>query len=210
MSNIIMDRTNTPTNLWYLCLEYVVYVLNHLATKSLKWRTPIEAATGDTPDISNLLQFHWYESVYYYDPSSPYPLPKEKVGRFLGVAENVGDTLTYKILTSDTQEVIYRSVVRPIDAENANLRADEQSLPPRSQPSILSESDFVADVNYPEIDPEQLIGYTFVVERPSGNYRAEVVQQIEDNHDKFIVKVGDSGREEILHYNDLISEIEKA
>ena len=65
-------------------------------------------------------------------------------------------------------------------------------------------------LDHPEIDPEQLIGYTFVVERPSGNYRAEVVQQIEDNHDKFIVKVGDSGREKILHYNDLISEIEKA
>ena len=57
-SNLLMNRTNTPENLWFLCASYVAYLLNHLAMKSLNWRTPIEVATGETPDISNLMQFH--------------------------------------------------------------------------------------------------------------------------------------------------------
>ena len=80
MSNIIIDRTNTPIFLWFLSLQYVVYLLNHLAVKSFHWWTPIEVSTGNTPDISNLLQFHWYQPVLYLDPSSSYPTSKEKPG----------------------------------------------------------------------------------------------------------------------------------
>ena len=64
-TNVMMDRTGTPTDLWYLCMKYVVYLLNHLAVRKLDWRTSIEVTTGETPDMSNLLQFHWYEKVYY-------------------------------------------------------------------------------------------------------------------------------------------------
>ena len=81
-----MDRTKTPGDLWYLATEYSAYLLNHLAMKPLDWKTPIEVATGNTPDISNLLQFHWYQKVYYYDPSASFPASKEKIGRFVGVA----------------------------------------------------------------------------------------------------------------------------
>ena len=37
----------------------------------------------------------------------------EKSGRWMGVAHNVGDALTYKILTDDTKKIIFRSAVRP-------------------------------------------------------------------------------------------------
>ena len=216
LSNTIMDRTNTPNELWYLALEYVVYLLNHLAMEGLKWRTPIEVATGETPDISNLLQFHWYERVYYYDPSNPYPNPKEKAGRFVGIAENVGDTLTYKIITDDTQQIIYRSVVRSAnDNKNPNLRADaivveDVDEEEERKQVIFSESDVRDNVVYPEVDPQELIGFRFVHEREDGNYRVEVVEQLEEQTDKYLVKVGGSGREEILHYNDIIREWEKA
>jgi transposase InsO family protein len=54
MTNMILDRTGAPTDLWWLCLVYVVYLLNHLSHEQLDWRTPIEVATGVTPDISSL------------------------------------------------------------------------------------------------------------------------------------------------------------
>ena len=60
-------------------MSFVIYLLNHLAVKRLDWRTPIEVATGETPDISNLIQFHWYERVYYYDPLASFPESKEKM-----------------------------------------------------------------------------------------------------------------------------------
>ena len=211
MSNIMMDRTNTPADLWYLSVEYSAYLLNHLANETLDWRTPIEVATGETPDISNLLQFHWYQKVYYYDPKSSYPKPKEKLGYFVGIAENVGDTLTYKILTDDTREVIFRSVVRAAETKDSNLRAEnveEEEYELKDQ-NIFSESDVRDDVHYPEIDIEQLIGFTFVKQDGKEQYRAEVIKHLEELEDKYIVKVGDSGREEIMHYNDLVEEYVK-
>ena len=60
----------------------------------------------------------------------------------MGVAENVGDTLTYKVLTSDTRQVIFRSVVRPADAE-WNLRAESDTS---QNQYIFSESDVRNDV----------------------------------------------------------------
>ena len=72
-----------------------MYVLNHLVVRKINWRTPIEMATGETPDISNLLQFHWYEKVYYYDPIALFPESKERLGIFIEIAENAGDTLIY-------------------------------------------------------------------------------------------------------------------
>ena len=41
----------------------------------------------------------------------------------MGFAPNVGDILTFKILTDDTRTVIYRSIVRPADVkQTANKR----------------------------------------------------------------------------------------
>jgi hypothetical protein len=57
MVNSIMDRTGSPNNLWVQCSLYAVYILNHLASKDLQWRTPIEACFGITPEISALLLF---------------------------------------------------------------------------------------------------------------------------------------------------------
>ena len=149
LSNTLMDRTGTPSYLWFLATEYSVYLLNHLASKPLKWKTPIEVATDETPDISNLLQLHLYQKVYYYDPKSSFPNSKEKLGRFVGIAENVGDMLTYRIQTENHQ-VISRSVVRPAVNENINLRAehfdnhDEYEL--HNDQNIYNKSDVREDV----------------------------------------------------------------
>ena len=127
-SNAFIDRTDTPEFLWYPCMLYGVYLLNHIAVKGLDWRTPIEVTTGENPDISNLIQFQWYEKVHYHGPVASFPDSKEKLGRFVGIAENVGDTLTYKILTEDTNQVICRLVV--FSAEKAlkfrNQRAERE------------------------------------------------------------------------------------
>ena len=57
MNDAVMDRTGTPAKYWLLCLVYVVMMLNHLATQSLDWKTPIEKATGQKADISSYLAF---------------------------------------------------------------------------------------------------------------------------------------------------------
>ena len=93
-----MDRTGTPPELWFLCMCYVAYVLNHVSDPSLNHRQPIFAATGRTGDISALLSFKWMEPVYYKieDLSFPSESP-EGSGYWVGIAEDVGHAMTYKI-----------------------------------------------------------------------------------------------------------------
>ena len=89
---------------------YICFVLNHTAVGSLHWRTPIEKLTGSTPDISSLLCFSFWEPVYYkLDDSDSSSKSTEKLGRFVGISENVGHALTFKILTDETKKIIHRS-----------------------------------------------------------------------------------------------------
>ena len=73
--------------------------MNHLATAQLSYCTPMEVLTGQTPDISPMLSFYFWEPVYYLNPSDDsYPsATKEKLGHFVGIAESVGDAMTYGI-----------------------------------------------------------------------------------------------------------------
>ena len=78
---------------------YCVFLLNRLAAASLLgWRTPIEVAFEVTPDISMLL-------IFTDDPA--FPGSKEKHRHFVAFSESIGDALTFKILTDDTQEIIH-------------------------------------------------------------------------------------------------------
>jgi hypothetical protein len=61
--------------------------------------------------------FYWFEPVLpvlYLDPVAKFPetTEKEKPGFFVVFADNVGDSLTFKILTNDLSGVLHRSVVR--------------------------------------------------------------------------------------------------
>ena len=120
MTNIVMDREAVPKQYWLLAMLYCVFILNMLAHSGLDWKTPHEVAFGETPDISPLLCFHFFEPALHRDPHDPaFPDSKEKPGRFIGFAPNKGDALTFQILTDDTQEVTTRSVVRPAN-DDAN------------------------------------------------------------------------------------------
>ena len=88
--------------------------------------TPKQKSGGDTPDLLPL-QFKFYEQLLYADPESKFPNPVEKLGHFLGIAENVGDTMTYWVLTT-RNTMIARSVVRPIEATRPNQRGQMPCL----------------------------------------------------------------------------------
>ena len=107
----LMNRVGAPDKLWYQCSQYLAQVHNITAKESLKWKTPVEKRHGHTPDISAYLMFEFYEKVYYLDNEEKYPHTKEKKGRFLGVADSVGDALTFTVLTEESK-ILTRSVVR--------------------------------------------------------------------------------------------------
>ena len=112
-----MNTSGCTACCWLLCLQYICVVLNHLASPTLQGICPVQALEGTTPDISFLLHFSFYEPVYdRIDSSEPdlnFPSSSnEKKGYWVGFADNQGDSLTWRILTEDTQKIIIRSGVR--------------------------------------------------------------------------------------------------
>ena len=126
-TNTVMNTSGCPACCWLLCLQYICVVLNHLASPTLQGICPVQALEGSTPDISFLLHFSFYEPVYYrIDSSEPdlnFPSSSnEKKGYWVGFADNQGDSLTWRILTEDTQKIIIRSGVTSALRTTTNQR----------------------------------------------------------------------------------------
>ena len=76
----------------------------------LKGRTPLERITGDTVDISEYLDFGFYDWCWYHENPG---LGPTKLGRWLGVAHKVGGLMSYWVLTSNCT-VITRTTVQRV------------------------------------------------------------------------------------------------
>ena len=227
--NILMDRSGSPAPYWLLCTKYVVYILNRLSLPSLNNRTPLEAATGQQPDISAMLAFHWFQPVYFHNPNTPFPsTTHERSGRIVGFAEHQGDALTFLILDDETLQVIARSELRPVTDTSVNLRTpnlgisnqDKGELAPTK--AIMSSTDVAGldieptRLKLPKFSPDELLGQTFIKQDDDGNnYRTKVVKRILDrdseNHQniKFLVEIGEGKYEEILTYNEISNMIDE-
>ena len=105
-TNNLLNFSGAPPDTWLLALEYICFVQNHTAVDSLKGRMPMEWLLGYTPDITVLLQFHFWEPMYYamYDEKFPSD-STECLGRFVGISEHVGNAMTFKVLMKDSQVI---------------------------------------------------------------------------------------------------------
>eukprot|EP00934_Nitzschia_sp_Nitz4_P000191 Nitzschia sp. Nitz4//scaffold667_size1867//111//1830//NITZ4_009309-RA/size1867-snap-gene-0.2-mRNA-1//1//CDS//3329556305//191//frame0 len=119
---ILFARTGAIPRVWTYGIRYLCEVHNALSQEQLRYGIPLTIRYGETVDISPLLCFRFYEKVYYGDPLSKFPDPREKPGYWLGPTESCGDALTYSVLTDDTQRVVVRSVVRPFSIPKVNKR----------------------------------------------------------------------------------------
>ena len=130
----LMRITGCPLQFWCFALEYVCLLRSVLARRSLNWSTPHETHWGDRPDIS-VFRFTFWEPIWYYQPRQSFPQSKMLKGRFLGIAQNIGDAFCFLILTqpeSDetnvSPQVIARSVIRRRflrDPEHVLVGADQ-------------------------------------------------------------------------------------
>ena len=215
--NTLMNYTGAPACTWLLALLYVCYVLNRTACEAINFAAPLAIATGQTPDISVLFQFKFWEKVCYATddklssgkkPSFPSD-PGEKSGRFVGFAETVGDVFTYKILTDDTQKIIFRSEIRSAEPGNdQNLRippAPDEGEPTSklSSPKETGEQEFLKSPNRFSFDdhgvyidgngeplgsafktftPEELLhrSYLTPIDEKGQRFRARILEKVFD------------------------------
>jgi hypothetical protein len=170
--------------------------------------TPLRQAYGTDNDISPMLYFSFYKLVYYLVDETTFPSKsKELCRQWVGVSENVGHFMTYKILTDDTRRIIHRSNIRSTaDANARNLCLDLlNDKPPeviwslrKASPALDHGEDFSlhsmepTDEN-PEcpstgdntviVNPQGLLGHTFLMDTQEDGQRfhAHIVECISDH-----------------------------
>ena len=152
-----MRSTVTPIRLWDYCWEYTssIYFLtasNHILLDGV---TPHKKVMGCTPDISEYIDYTWYQWVWYYEPKSDH---RQEIGRWLGPAHSCGQGLAYHILT-EKGKVVTRSTVSNIVNETDEVKKLKSEFT-RSMESYIgnnskSTEDFCEDFN--QEDPYCLI-----------------------------------------------------
>jgi Reverse transcriptase (RNA-dependent DNA polymerase) len=113
----IMLDTNCPQCFWDLCLQYTATVRSHtaLSIRELEGEVPHTVLTGDTPDISHIAEFGWYDWCWFISPEDV-TLLRKSLGRYLGPSTDVGDALCSRVLT-DKGTIVNRTSVFPLSDE---------------------------------------------------------------------------------------------
>jgi len=66
----LMDRKRVPETLWDFGITYTTDIRQMIAPPTLDNRSAYEILTGNTPDISDFLDFEFYQWVKYYEPAA--------------------------------------------------------------------------------------------------------------------------------------------
>ena len=114
----IMLKKKVPARLWDYGFTWVCEIENVSAnlSKYAEGRTPIEIITGDTPDISEYLDFEFYDWVLFRSNAG---LGEVELGRWLGVSHRVGRMMSYWLLPPSGIPISATTVQRLTNAERA-------------------------------------------------------------------------------------------
>ena len=110
----LLDRLGAPDAPWFHTAQYLAGVHSMLSNPNLPDKmTPKQYHTGITPNISPWLQFTFWQPILFFENENSWPSSKERCGYWPGVAENIGDFLTYWIFDDQSKKVVARRVVQP-------------------------------------------------------------------------------------------------
>lgn len=168
-----IQKYDIPMRLWDFVLDYTIEIMNVTVNSSRysNKRTPLEIITGITPDISEYLDFHIYDWVFFRANAG---LGPRQIGRWLGVSHRRGPLMTYWILTENAQVISCDSVQRVTNAERESDVVKQQmvtysdSIRPRLQ---------AAAGNIPAIQPNELL---FDLENETEEFLMEFNRVIDD------------------------------
>ena len=78
-----MNNLACPERLWDYCAELQAKIRCHKAhdTPTLNFQVPKNVVTVNTADISELVEFGWYQWIYYRDATTYFPLSEEELGK---------------------------------------------------------------------------------------------------------------------------------
>jgi len=147
LSSKILNDSDAPDSFWCYAIQLAKTIKNFTASRALKWRTPYEQTLAETPDILVLYQFKLYVKITYTMSGINFPASKNLPGRYLGVAWDTGDMLTYLVkpegITYKTNKHIElaHSAVHKDNGSNKRVNKMRKPSPPIERvDSIWSDS----------------------------------------------------------------------
>ena len=112
-----MLKRKVPSRLWDYGLVYETNILNRIP-RGQQQRTGIEMVTGETPDISEWIDFEFYDRVWYYGQKKiEIDGSGRRLARWLGVAHRIGSDLCYWLLL-ESGKIIARTTVQHVVRDN--------------------------------------------------------------------------------------------
>ena len=96
-------RNQVPHCVWDYLLQYECDIINR-TVRGNDERTPYERITGETPDISEYVDFGFYNWVWFWD--TPGDTTNPHVGRWLGISHRIGSEMCYYVLKSKNVVVV--------------------------------------------------------------------------------------------------------
>jgi hypothetical protein len=112
-----MIERQVPKRLWDYGLTYMAEILS-ITARASTGRPGMEEISGNTIDISEWLDFEFYDLVWYWDEAKMDLNEDQRLlGRWIGIAHRVGSDMTYWILTKACR-VIARSTVQHVTTED--------------------------------------------------------------------------------------------
>ena len=118
----MLRQTRASKCLWDYAAIYVSEVRSCTAHQlyKLHGRTPYEIVAGDTPYITEWLEYDFYQPVWFHSPAA-FPVEKQLLGRWLGVVHGVGQALCYWILPVSGVPIA-RSTVQSISKDDLTTK----------------------------------------------------------------------------------------
>ena len=126
-TNRTMDRSGAPPAAWFLCLVHIYFCLNHCIDQNLGdgTKSPLMMANFVQNNISPLILFFFLQPVYYLLDANEQSKSLEMRSRWIGVDENIGTKMCWKLVDDNSGEKVYRSTIcSAIEPGTANLQVD--------------------------------------------------------------------------------------
>ena len=116
----VMTKSAVPKRLWDYGLRWVVEIMQRTASDAgdLRGRTSLENVMGETPEISEYVDFGFYDYCWYRENAG---MGETKLERWLGVSHKTGSLMSFWVLTDKCRVVSRTSVQRMTELERNKM-----------------------------------------------------------------------------------------
>ena len=186
----VMFKKRVPEMFWDYGMRWVCAIMNrtHVRSHRVDGGIPLQQVTGETVDISEYLDYGFYDHVRYRDNAG---LGVEKIGRWLGHSEHVGGMLCSYVLQAKGS-VVSRSSVQRITAV--------EKLDPSMQSNIKAYDDelnkYLGERKFPIGDED----------KPNPENWADLIENDEDFRQEFYQVYDDDGLSETEEFTPEIAD----